>query len=189
METDEERKARLEKMVATKRLWRWMKKEKQDWRRWYTQLILALETEESRRARLEHLSDNQHIRLSAGAQDKKCVLFCLLHLLFLLSNVRTSKKCKEWAQDERAARLEHLSHNQYLRLSAETNDKRVARWAKLSDNQHLRLSTETDMSSLAFEWETFSSWASETSPTLDCSIMILHDIYIYTIVAVVTAMV
>ena len=40
METDEERKARLEKMVAT------------------TQLRLALETEEERRARLEHLSDN-----------------------------------------------------------------------------------------------------------------------------------
>ena len=85
METDEERKARLEKMVATKWLWRWMKKEKQDWRMWYTQLILALETEEERRARLEHLSDNQHIRLSAEAQDKKCVLFCLLLLLFLLS--------------------------------------------------------------------------------------------------------
>ena len=40
METDEERKARLEKMVAT------------------TQLRLALETEKERRARLEHLSDN-----------------------------------------------------------------------------------------------------------------------------------
>ena len=40
METDEERKARLKKMVAT------------------TQLRLALETEEERRARLEHLSDN-----------------------------------------------------------------------------------------------------------------------------------
>ena len=39
-ETDEERKARLKKMVAT------------------TQLKLALETEEERRARLEHLSDN-----------------------------------------------------------------------------------------------------------------------------------
>ena len=37
---DEERKARLEKMVAT------------------TQLRLALETEEERRAGLEHLSDN-----------------------------------------------------------------------------------------------------------------------------------
>ena len=36
---DEERKARLEKMVAT------------------TKLRLALETEEERRARLEHLSD------------------------------------------------------------------------------------------------------------------------------------
>ena len=40
METDEERKARLKKMVAI------------------TQLRLALETEEERRARLEHLSDN-----------------------------------------------------------------------------------------------------------------------------------
>ena len=40
METDEEIKARLEKMVAT------------------TQLRLALETEEERRARLKHLSDN-----------------------------------------------------------------------------------------------------------------------------------
>ena len=39
-EMDEERKARLMKMVAT------------------TQLKLALETEEERRARLEHLSDN-----------------------------------------------------------------------------------------------------------------------------------
>ena len=39
-ESDEERKARLKKMVAT------------------TQLKLALETEEERRARLEHLSDN-----------------------------------------------------------------------------------------------------------------------------------
>ena len=40
METDEERKARLEKIVAT------------------TQIRLALEIEEERRARLEHLSDN-----------------------------------------------------------------------------------------------------------------------------------
>ena len=40
IETDEERKARLEKMVAT------------------TQLRLSLETEKERRARLEHLSDN-----------------------------------------------------------------------------------------------------------------------------------
>ena len=39
-ETDEERKARLKKMVAT------------------TQLRLALETEDERRARLEYLSDN-----------------------------------------------------------------------------------------------------------------------------------
>ena len=38
-ESDEERKVRLKKMVAT------------------TQLKLALETEEERRARLEHLSD------------------------------------------------------------------------------------------------------------------------------------
>ena len=40
METDEERKARLKKMVAT------------------TQLRLALESEDERRARLEYLSDN-----------------------------------------------------------------------------------------------------------------------------------
>ena len=40
MEMDEERKARLKKMIAT------------------TQLRLALETEEERRARLENLSDN-----------------------------------------------------------------------------------------------------------------------------------
>ena len=40
METDEERKAILEKVVAT------------------TQLMLALETEEERRDRIEHLSDN-----------------------------------------------------------------------------------------------------------------------------------
>ena len=40
METDEERKARLKKMVAT------------------THLRLALETEEERRARLEYLSNN-----------------------------------------------------------------------------------------------------------------------------------
>ena len=40
METDEERKARLNKMVAT------------------TQLRLAPETEDERRARLEYLSDN-----------------------------------------------------------------------------------------------------------------------------------
>ena len=40
METVEERKARLKKMVAT------------------TQLRLALETEDDRRARLEYLSDN-----------------------------------------------------------------------------------------------------------------------------------
>ena len=40
METDEERKARLKKMVAT------------------TQLRLTLQTEEDRRARLEYLSDN-----------------------------------------------------------------------------------------------------------------------------------
>ena len=40
METDEERKARLKKMVAT------------------TQFRLSLEIEEERIARLEHLSDN-----------------------------------------------------------------------------------------------------------------------------------
>ena len=40
METEEERKARLKKMVAT------------------TQLMLAPETEDERRARLEYLSDN-----------------------------------------------------------------------------------------------------------------------------------
>ena len=40
MQTDKERKARLKKMVAT------------------TQLRLALETEEGRRARLEYMSDN-----------------------------------------------------------------------------------------------------------------------------------
>ena len=40
VETDEERKARLKKMVAT------------------IQLRLALETEDERRARLEYLSDN-----------------------------------------------------------------------------------------------------------------------------------
>ena len=40
MEMDEERKTRLEEMVAT------------------TQLRLALETEEERRARFEYLSDN-----------------------------------------------------------------------------------------------------------------------------------
>ena len=40
METEEERKARLKKMVAT------------------TQLKLAPETEDERRARLEYLSDN-----------------------------------------------------------------------------------------------------------------------------------
>ena len=40
MQTDKERKARLKKMVAT------------------TQLRLALETEEGRRARLECMSDN-----------------------------------------------------------------------------------------------------------------------------------
>ena len=50
METDEERKTRLENMVATIQLW---------------------STEEERRAGLEDLSDNQHLRLSAEAQDKR----------------------------------------------------------------------------------------------------------------------
>ena len=45
METDEERKARLKKMVAT------------------TQLKLAPETEDERRARLEYLSDNPIYKL------------------------------------------------------------------------------------------------------------------------------
>ena len=52
METEEDRRARLESDAATKRL------------------RLALETEEERRARLEHLSDNQHLRLSSEAQDE-----------------------------------------------------------------------------------------------------------------------
>ena len=47
METDEERKARLKKMVATTQL-----------RLAPTQLRLAPETEDERRARLEYLSDN-----------------------------------------------------------------------------------------------------------------------------------
>ena len=53
MNTDEERKTRLEKMVAT------------------TQFRLAMETEEYRRARLEHLSANQHLRLSAETNNKR----------------------------------------------------------------------------------------------------------------------
>ena len=46
--------------------------------------------------------------------------------------------------DERVARLEHLSANQHLRLAAETNSERAARLEHLSDNQHLRLPTETN---------------------------------------------
>ena len=53
MEKDEERKTRLEKMVAT------------------TQLRLALKTEKERRARLEHLPDNQHLRLSAETNEDR----------------------------------------------------------------------------------------------------------------------
>ena len=36
-----------------------------------TQLRFALRTEEERRSGLEDLSDNQHLRLSAEAQDKR----------------------------------------------------------------------------------------------------------------------
>ena len=53
METDEERKARLEKMVATERLRSAMEKMVATER-----LRLAMEREEERRARLEHLSNN-----------------------------------------------------------------------------------------------------------------------------------
>ena len=66
MEVDEERKARLETMVATKRLR--LAKETDEERKARlekmvatTQLRLALEIEEERRARLEYLSDNQHL--------------------------------------------------------------------------------------------------------------------------------
>ena len=63
METDEERKARLEKMVATERLRLAMEKDEDRKARLEkmvatTELRLALEIEEERRARLEHLSDN-----------------------------------------------------------------------------------------------------------------------------------
>ena len=63
METDEERKARLEKMVATKRLRLAMEMDEERKARLEkmvatTQLRLALETEEVRRSRLKHLSDN-----------------------------------------------------------------------------------------------------------------------------------
>ena len=37
--------------------------------------------------------------------------------------------------EERRLRLEHLSDNQHLRLSAETNDERAARLEHLSANQ------------------------------------------------------
>ena len=63
-EMDEERKASLEKMVATENCsswsWRRTKKEKQDFKKMVAtiQLRLALETEEERRARPEYLSDN-----------------------------------------------------------------------------------------------------------------------------------
>ena len=61
-ETDEERKASLEKMVATNcSSWPWRQARKKARLKEMvatTQLILALETEEERRARLEHLSDN-----------------------------------------------------------------------------------------------------------------------------------
>ena len=73
-----------------------------------------METDEERRARLEHLSANQHLRLSTETND------------------------------ERAARLERLSANQHLRLSTETNDERAARLERLSANQHLRLAAETN---------------------------------------------
>ena len=43
----------MEKMVAT------------------NQLRLAMETDEERRARLEHLSDNQHLRLAAETNSEK----------------------------------------------------------------------------------------------------------------------
>ena len=57
-------------------------------------------------------------------------------------------------EEERRARLEHLSENQHHRLSAETNEERGARLEHLSANHHLRLSAETDMSSLALEGKT-----------------------------------
>ena len=63
METDEDRKERLEKMVATKQLRLAMetdeeRKAKLEKLVATTQLRLTLETEEERKARLEHLSDN-----------------------------------------------------------------------------------------------------------------------------------
>ena len=63
METDEESKARLEKMVATKRLRLAMEMDEEKKARLEkmvatSQLRLALETEEVRRSRLKHLSDN-----------------------------------------------------------------------------------------------------------------------------------
>ena len=62
-ETDEERKASLEKMVATELLKLTMETDEKRKTRVkkmvaITQHRLALETEEERRARLEHLSDN-----------------------------------------------------------------------------------------------------------------------------------
>ena len=53
MEMEEERRARLENDAATKRLRLAMEKMVAT-----EQLRLAMETEEERRARLEHLSDN-----------------------------------------------------------------------------------------------------------------------------------
>ena len=102
METDEERRGRLENDAATKRLRLAMKmgvesKARLEKNIATTQLRLALETEEERRARLEHLSDNQHLRLAAETNS------------------------------ERAARLEHQSANHHLRLAVETDDEREAR--------------------------------------------------------------
>ena len=55
---DEERKASLEKMVATELLKLAMKKEKTEEDGSYHSAEVSLETEDERRARLEYLSDN-----------------------------------------------------------------------------------------------------------------------------------
>ena len=46
-------------------------------------------------------------------------------------------------EEERKARLDHMSDNQHLRLSAEAQDERAARLEHLSDNQHLQAGCRT----------------------------------------------
>ena len=96
-----------------------------------------METDGEKRARLDSMSANQHIRLSTETNDKR---EARLDRMSANQHIRLSTETNY----KREARLDHMSANQHLRLAAETKSERAARLEHQSANHHLRLAVKTD---------------------------------------------